>query len=819
MGFAVEAVAYGWMAVAGLLTQTGTIFVVDAPTNYLRASGHDQVQMIVSTWERAEATRTGTNSWDVDPQIEIREWYSNDYSVLITQVVGGVTSVIPTLYTNVVTNTFGWRSDYAMMTNADAKMRDAVPYFAKTSSYEGEISFDMLSITGQFADLEIGNLTNLFTQTPCFTNNVGETNETTNAATYGAWARRWHVIPMRERYKLAYSLEKTAPTANRPWTNEYYGVGSGTNAADAYTAASADFGSRTPGAVFQQVCTKSFWSNYVDYTKDPAGSNLEDYIIDTYLEVVTSSNVYDWGTNIVVTSSNSPVMFTNFVVTEYPEMSTNVAGTQTNLSVTGTLDPDITGTDYIRGDDYDGYPEWHNPGGVRFIYNSYRTNYIITGLGPRAWIHIGDQYEVTGTYVPYSGVSGTATVSYITVTNYVLATNFSWPAVTGIYSNEFPDGGVPKWVNLTNASYIYFSEESEEHRSLFPEEGGGVYVSVNAGPLGVYNPDNTNWGRIEVAANDTYEITFTNDCGGVYVYQGMDGLGYDWWDCATNGKSIIFDTGSVVYAIDFSSTSSPHWFNGDIPPVGTWTPLAMYGNATEATWGDVVTQDGTNNPNGTYWTDTKLAYSQALWERDDHAWWAIYNGGTYYLTQDTNALSPAWSVVSEQAGAYASGIDYTTLVGSGVYGYAKATYYNDMGQHYVEWYATNTWTNAGTPTQIFYQCWLTRTTCSNDAFASTSIEHQVSYFGYMQAPDAGDVNTFTNEGAGSFSENQWTGIGTSVWTWATNAPAEFGSAGSNPPVDNVATPTVNQTISDGFRMTDVKALTDWIFMYATNKFW
>ena len=95
----------------------------------------------------------------------------------------------------------------------------------------------------------------------------------------------------------------------------------------------------------------------------------------------------------------------------------------TNLVVTGTLDPDATGTNYVQIADYNEAHSWSNsvigsvvgiPAGGSWILHW--TN----GVSGPYWVGALAALPPTGTYNPKagSGSTGTATVAYWYQTNY-----------------------------------------------------------------------------------------------------------------------------------------------------------------------------------------------------------------------------------------------------------------------------------------------------------------------------------------------------------------------------------------------------------------
>ena len=111
-------------------------------------------------------------------------------------------------------------------------------------------------------------------------------------------------------------------------------------------------------------------------------------------------------------------------------VTTNVS-VLTNLTISGSLIPDITETNYLQIENIDGYPAWsctnipewtaattHSNVYVHFDTNT--SHYWINGYLNDAY---GERWSnasstVIGTYQPFYGVTGTATVAYWYQTNY-----------------------------------------------------------------------------------------------------------------------------------------------------------------------------------------------------------------------------------------------------------------------------------------------------------------------------------------------------------------------------------------------------------------
>ena len=111
-------------------------------------------------------------------------------------------------------------------------------------------------------------------------------------------------------------------------------------------------------------------------------------------------------------------------------VTTNVS-VLTNLTISGSLIPDITETNYLQIENIDGYPAWsctnipewtaattHSNVYVHFDTNTSRywiNGYLNDAYGER-WSNASS--TVIGTYQPSYGVTGTTTVAYWYQTNY-----------------------------------------------------------------------------------------------------------------------------------------------------------------------------------------------------------------------------------------------------------------------------------------------------------------------------------------------------------------------------------------------------------------
>lgn len=185
MSFATQALRYGWVALASLGALTGTtIYVLNNQRHQVKPE--DIIELVLGTVERCHATKNlyfndEQGRWDdrygVHPPTIEQTWYSNVY---MTNGTNGVA-----IYTNIVTNTIGWRIDQGMMMWVDTAIKALVPFYVNTNTIAlttTNFVFDMLTVTGLWAELQIGDRTNRFTSEPAWTNTV--TNWIVNYTSY-----------------------------------------------------------------------------------------------------------------------------------------------------------------------------------------------------------------------------------------------------------------------------------------------------------------------------------------------------------------------------------------------------------------------------------------------------------------------------------------------------------------------------------------------------------------------------------------------------------------------------------------------------------
>jgi hypothetical protein len=150
--------------VVGLTITGTTIYVVNNSRKQVQPV--DVIEVVLATQERCLAlSYSNTATWPEPAYREgilsfVRSWTSNSYSA---------TNAVIT--TNVVTNAFGWWIDRDMMLTVDNVIKAIVPYYVDTNSFQnGTGAVVYLTVTGLFARLEIGDRTNQWTRSPCWTN-------------------------------------------------------------------------------------------------------------------------------------------------------------------------------------------------------------------------------------------------------------------------------------------------------------------------------------------------------------------------------------------------------------------------------------------------------------------------------------------------------------------------------------------------------------------------------------------------------------------------------------------------------------------------
>jgi hypothetical protein len=314
MAFSFQQIRYGWVALVGVVLTGTTIYVLNNTREHVQQI--DVIEIALGVTERCLATQITTNpTYGVNPPAFVSEWlkpgvvapyHDGDWGY-ITRLIcytsywpstSGVSIVVS--YTNrgaqtinyaqswtatgghvwvtlanygtlinvtdsyeTVTNAIGWHIDRDMMVSLDATIKALVPYYVDTNTvYDGTTNIVMLTVTGLWASLQIGDKTNQFTRTPCWTNpistnwivnytsywpstngtatNINYTSDyrqvvnyaqswtatgghiwvtssnwesrvgqTTNAATYGDYPWQIYAEDLQERYKVLNALKMT----------------------------------------------------------------------------------------------------------------------------------------------------------------------------------------------------------------------------------------------------------------------------------------------------------------------------------------------------------------------------------------------------------------------------------------------------------------------------------------------------------------------------------------------------------------------------------------------------------------------------------
>ena len=205
MSIATTSLKYGWKVLAILTIGAGSIFVADNVLN--RITTRDRIEVTLAVVERCLGTQYGTNGageplYRVAPPSIVRTWTDTDGASIS------------------MTNAIAWRDDLSMKIELDAKIKALVPHYIDTNSvYDGTTNIVMLTVTGLWASLNIGDGTNKFTAIPGWTNaattNYSGTNAistnaaTTNIVSYGPWAWRNYLVAWEERYKVLEALKVT----------------------------------------------------------------------------------------------------------------------------------------------------------------------------------------------------------------------------------------------------------------------------------------------------------------------------------------------------------------------------------------------------------------------------------------------------------------------------------------------------------------------------------------------------------------------------------------------------------------------------------
>ena len=147
MSIKTTALKYGWYIVFGAVLTGAGIFTSDYAGKYIFQ--RDAMQVILGTVERCYATQITTNpTYSVSPPSFVRSWVSTN----------DLTGTNFAWVTKQVTNTISGYTDRSMMVDLDAKIFALIPYYVDTNTvFSGTTNIYMLTVTGLFASLQIGD--------------------------------------------------------------------------------------------------------------------------------------------------------------------------------------------------------------------------------------------------------------------------------------------------------------------------------------------------------------------------------------------------------------------------------------------------------------------------------------------------------------------------------------------------------------------------------------------------------------------------------------------------------------------------------------
>jgi len=119
-----------------------------------------------------------------------------------------------------LTNAAGFYLDQSLMGTIASKAKSLVSYYVNPDTvYDGTANITMLTVTGVWAELEIGDHTNLFTDTPA----IG-----TNPATYCDYPSKIYIEDLDERYNVLNALAMTDAGCTSYGTNNQLRYAEGT---------------------------------------------------------------------------------------------------------------------------------------------------------------------------------------------------------------------------------------------------------------------------------------------------------------------------------------------------------------------------------------------------------------------------------------------------------------------------------------------------------------------------------------------------------------------------------------------------------------
>lgn len=175
MAFTFQNIRYGWVALASLGVITGTtIYIFNNQRKQVKPE--DIIETTLGTVERCLAPNVS-----VTPLSVVESWVDTNESCEVT-------------------NAIGWFIRADMLNQTDSKMKELPPHYTTTRPGFYISNTVGMTVTGIFADMQIGNRTNQFTRTP--------TNGT-NLATYGDYPEQIYKECLEERYKFLWALSNS----------------------------------------------------------------------------------------------------------------------------------------------------------------------------------------------------------------------------------------------------------------------------------------------------------------------------------------------------------------------------------------------------------------------------------------------------------------------------------------------------------------------------------------------------------------------------------------------------------------------------------
>lgn len=509
----------------------------------------------------------------------------------------------------------------------------------------------------------------------------------------------------------------------------------------------------------------------------------------------------------------------------------------------------------------------------------YWSNYIYATCGSNEVIqtNIYLYVRLTNEYLTGTNIVVVSSNNYrlYTTNTWIVATNLIVtgtinPDVTGIYSNEGTMNGYPIWKDMSGEVWIHCIGGSTYTIERQDPNYCAWWRYLSTDPIGDYSP------VISCEGNPHAEysyVTETNviegpevpaNCSGTYSNAGNYN-DHSWWVCAANGYNIYYTNAVDGWVIDTTLTLDTNaaflWKTGE--PVGIYN-ASNFHSATTAGY-EYVYSAGPDC-SGDY-EEVLDWWPLPVWKGytflnpygEPIGWYDWFSNGVWYISQNVGVSAPAWRL-SDATGTNPAG-EYSSSGQTGIYNTVIATWATNYVETWVPIYDTNIWNGASN----FFECALLKSVCTNDAYASTNIEHSVlAYLACSTLPSVevpqylwavpgypsgtayywwwrGEywviwypnndfcsaeplvwnnyANYFDDQGFG-LVYNGWSLAGNSTWTFAPNNPSLFGGNVSTPP--NI-TPDVgiipNSVISSGFVIQDWKAIMDWKFLYATEPFW